>query len=85
MDIYTKLDLHIHSFKSGITKSGDKEYVKNSKIDNLNVLVSALEKNDINICAVTDHNIFDKKLYLELKKYENYSTSIKKVLPGALN
>lgn len=82
MDIYTKLDLHIHSFKSGITKSGDKEYVKNSKIDNLNVLVSALEKNDINICAVTDHNIFDKKLYLELKKYENYSTSIKKVLPG---
>ena len=82
MDIYTKLDLHIHSFKSGTTKSGDKEYVKNSKIDNLNVLVSALEKNDINICAVTDHNIFDKKLYLELKKYENYSTSIKKVLPG---
>lgn len=82
MDIYTKLDLHIHSFKSGITKSGDKGYVKNSKIDNLNVLVSALEKNDINICAVTDHNIFDKKLYLELKKYENYSTSIKKVLPG---
>lgn len=82
MDIYTKLDLHIHSFKSGITKSGDKGYVKNSKIDNLNVLVSALEKNDINICAVTDHYIFDKKLYLELKKYENYSTSIKKVLPG---
>ena len=82
MDIYTKLDLHIHSFKSGITKSGDKGYVKNSKIDNLDVLVSALEKNDINICAVTDHNIFDKKLYLELKKYENYSTSIKKVLPG---
>lgn len=82
MYIYTKLDLHIHLFKSGTTKSGDKEYVKNSKIDNLNVLVSALEKNDINICAVTDHNIFDKKLYLELKKYENYSTSIKKVLPG---
>lgn len=82
MDIYTKIDLHIHSFKSGETKSGDKEYVKNSTIENIDVLVKALEKNEINLCSITDHNIFDEKLYLNLKKYEQSSSIIKKVLPG---
>lgn len=82
MDVYTKLDLHIHSYKSGETKLGDKEYVKNSKIENLDVLVRALEENKINLCSITDHNAFDKDLYIKLKKYEKSSSIIKKVLPG---
>ena len=81
MDIYTKIDLHIHSFASGKTKTGDMPYVKNSTIENVEVLVRKLNENNVNMCAITDHNVFDEELYHELKKQENLG-SIKKVLPG---
>ncbi|MDE6241117.1 MAG: hypothetical protein K2M08_01710 [Anaeroplasmataceae bacterium] len=81
MDVYTKIDLHIHSFASGKTKSGDIPFVKRSTIENVEVLVKKLNENNINMCAITDHNTFDEELYNELKKQENIG-SIKKVLPG---
>ena len=81
MDEYTKIDLHIHSSASGKTKSGDRKITENSDIDNIEILVNKLIENEINMCAITDHNIFDKDLYLKLKEYENRSC-LKKVLPG---
>ncbi len=81
MDIYNKIDLHIHSAKSGITKTGDIEITKNSTIDNINTLIQKLNENEINMISITDHNIFDKELYLKLKEQENYG-SLRKILPG---
>lgn len=81
MDIYNRIDLHIHSYNSGKTKSGDYEITKNSTIENIPTLIKKLNDNEINMIAITDHNIFDKRLYKELKKCENKS-SLKKVLPG---
>ncbi len=82
MDTYSKFDLHIHSFASSRTKSGDSAYVANSKIENIATLVDGLIRNQVNIVAITDHNIFDKELYLELKKQEEAYNCIHKVLPG---
>lgn len=82
MDIYSKFDLHIHSSASAKTKSGDIPIVAESKIENIDVLIKNLVSNNINIVAVTDHNIFDKDIYLELKKQELEMNCIHKVLPG---
>lgn len=82
MDIYSKFDLHIHSSASAITKTGDKAIVADSTADNLPVLIDKLKENEVNIVSITDHNIFDRGLYLELKKQENENNTIFKVLPG---
>lgn len=74
-----KIDLHIHS-KTSSTKDGSK--VKNNTIDNLPLLVSKLNENGVNICAITDHDTFSYEFYTELKKAEVQENSIKKVLPG---
>ena len=81
MDVFNKIDLHIHSAKSGITKTGDIAITKNSTLDNINVLIKKLNECEVNMISITDHNIFDKELYLKLKEQENYG-SLKKVLPG---
>ena len=82
MDVYTKFDLHIHTIASAKTKSGDKTLVQNSKLDNLDVLIENLIQNDVNMVAMTDHNIFNKEIHLELKKQEEKQNEIYKVLPG---
>lgn len=84
MDVFTKIDLHIHSAASGKTKNGDLEITKNSTINNVNVLLDKLndDHNQINMCAITDHNIFDCELYLKLKENEMSGKYLKKVLPG---
>lgn len=82
MDTYTKFDLHIHSIYSASTKSGDKAIVANSTIDNLGILVEQLLANSVNMIAITDHNIFNKDIYLQLKNQEKEQNSIFKVLPG---
>lgn len=74
-----KIDLHIHS-KLSSAKDGSK--VKNNTIENISLLVSKLNDNGVNICAITDHDIFSYEFYSELKKYELQENSIKKVLPG---
>ena len=43
MDVFTKLDLHIHSAASGKIKTGDAEITKNSTIDNIDILITKLE------------------------------------------
>ncbi len=82
MDVYSKFDLHIHSAVSAKTKTGDKSIVAESRIENINVLVEKLISNNVNIVAITDHNVFDKNIYLELKKQEYETNCIHKVLPG---
>lgn len=75
-----KIDLHIHS-KYSYRK--DKKKVAFNTIDNIPVLVEKLSNNDVQICAITDHDIFDYDMYSTLKKYEmSKSSSIIKVFPG---
>ena len=80
-DIIT-IDLHIHSFYSSY-KDGD--IVKNSTIDNLDILISKLNENKISLCSITDHNRFNYDLYKELKSKINNDQNdnyIKNNLPG---
>lgn len=74
-----KIDLHIHS-KASSAKDGAK--VKNNTKENLPLLVEKLNDNEVNICAITDHDVFSYELYSELKKAELQENTIKKVLPG---
>ena len=74
-----KIDLHIHSEKSSFK---DKDIVKNSNINNISTLIKALKFYKINLCAITDHDSFDYKLYSKLKEEEKKNNCIKKVLPG---
>lgn len=74
-----KIDLHIHS-KASSAKDGTK--VKNNTKENLPLLVGKLNDNEVNICAITDHDVFSYELYSELKKAELEDNTIKKVLPG---
>ncbi len=74
-----KIDLHIHSCASS-SKDGSK--VKNNTITNIPLLISKLNENGVNICAITDHDTFSLDMYEELKKAEGDDSSIRKVLPG---
>ena len=74
-----KIDLHIHSIASEY-KDGD--IVKDSNIGNIEVLINSLEKNNISLFSITDHNRFDYALYQKLKERIATSNIIKKVLPG---
>ena len=82
MDKYTKFDLHIHSAASAKTKTGDKIIAADSTKENLPILIDKLKEENINMVSITDHNIFDKDIYLELKKQEAENNCISKVLPG---
>ena len=74
-----KIDLHIHSCASA-HKDGRK--VKNNTKENIGLLIQRLNENDVNICSITDHDIFSYEMYSELKKAEKKDNSILKVLPG---
>lgn len=79
VDQAIKIDLHIHSKKSYFK---DKNFVINSTIDNVQVLVEKLLDNKVNLFSITDHDSFDYDLYNELKKQESLNNCIKKILPG---
>ena len=74
-----KIDLHIHSAASS---RKDKGKVKNNTLKNIPLLISKLNENGVNICAITDHDTFSYEMYSALKKAETDETSILKVLPG---
>lgn len=74
-----KLDMHIHSC---ISSNKDGKKVKNNTKENLPILVQKLNENGVNICAITDHDMFSFEMYNELKKFENADNSIEKVFPG---
>lgn len=73
------IDLHIHS-NASFYKDGS--IVSNSTQENTQLLIEALEKNKINMFAITDHNRFDFELYEKLVDEVKKSQIIKKVLPG---
>ena len=58
-----KLDLHIHSVYS---RSKDKDKVANNTLENLPVLIQRLIENEIELCAITDHDEFNYEIYKEL-------------------
>lgn len=74
-----KTDLHIHSCSSA-HKDGKK--VNCNTLANLNILIDKLTKNQVNICSITDHDVFNYGMYHELKKEENSGNCIMKVFPG---
>ena len=74
-----KLDMHIHSC---ISSNKDGKKVKNNTKENLSILVQKLNENEVNLCAITDHDMFSFEMYSEFKKSENADNSIEKVFPG---
>lgn len=74
-----KIDMHIHSAYSRL-KDGAK--VADNTLGNLSTLVNGLIENEIEMCAITDHDTFNYEIYSELKKEEVKDNCVKKVLPG---
>lgn len=76
-----RIDLHIHSKASEYKEKNN--YVANSNIDNIDVFLSKLHENNINLMAITDHNNFDFELYKRIKQSINKEsyTNIKNILP----
>lgn len=74
-----KIDLHIHSIAS--SKKDGKRVQHNTK-ENIKDLVEKLNQEQVNICAITDHDNFSYDIYSELKCAEKEENSIMKVLPG---
>ena len=74
-----KVDLHIHSYASYYK---DGKIVENSTKEKTDILISALERNHINMFAITDHNRFDYELYIKLKGEIHKSSIIQNILPG---
>ena len=77
-----KIDLHIHS-KASAYKEAD-GYVDESNIENVDVLLSKLQENNVNLISITDHNCFDYVLYKTIKDLINKEpySNIKNILPG---
>lgn len=75
-----KIDLHIHSVYSC---AKDKKKVAFNTIDNIDVLAERLNANGVQMCAITDHDVFRFDMYKALKDYENdEQCSVIKVFPG---
>ena len=74
-----KIDLHIHS---EFSKAKDGQKVAENTVDNLPILIHRLVENQVEMCAITDHDNFNYGLYSELKKEEKKDNCIQKVLPG---
>ena len=77
----TRIDLHIHSAASIATKDKGKKELADCDKDHVDVLLRGLEAHGINMCAITDHDCFDKDLYFALKEKEGDGCP-SKVLPG---
>ena len=74
-----KIDLHIHSEYS---KAKDGQKVSENTLNNVPILVQGLCDNQVEMCAITDHDTFDYNIYSQLKKEESKDNCIQKVLPG---
>ena len=77
-----KIDLHIHSKASEYKEA--KGYVDESNIENIDVLLTKLQENNVNLISITDHNGFDYELYKKIKELINKKPyeNIKNNLPG---
>lgn len=74
-----KIDLHIHSAASA---HKDKAKVKDGTIENIDILFGNLEKNEVNMAAITDHDVFDYAIYDALRKKVENAQYLQRVLPG---
>lgn len=75
-----KIDLHIHSEYS---RCKDKAKVAYNTLENIHTLIEKLNENDVQICAITDHDVFGYDFYRKLKEAETEQTSsVVKVFPG---
>lgn len=74
-----KVDFHIHSAASA-HKDGQK--VKDGTVENIDVLFERLEKNEVNMAAITDHDAFDYGVYDALRHKVDGARHLRKVLPG---
>lgn len=75
-----KIDLHIHS---AFSRGKDKGKVAFNTLENIDTLIEKLNENRVQICAITDHDIFDYNYYKKLKEAEkDKNLSIVKVFPG---
>lgn len=80
VDSGLKIDLYVHSVNS---RGKDKAKVAFNTLENINVLAEKLNANGVQICAITDHDMFDYAMYSRLKDYEiDQNSSIVKVFPG---
>ena len=77
----TRIDLHIHSAASIATKDKGKKELADCGKGHVDVLLRGLEAHGINMCAITDHDCFDKDLYFALKEKEG-DGCLSKVFPG---
>lgn len=77
----TKIDLHIHSASSIATKDKSKKELADCNKGHVDALLRGLEAHGINMCAITDHDCFDKDLYFALKEREG-DGCLNKVLPA---
>lgn len=77
----TKIDLHIHSAASIATKDKGKKELADCDKGHVDALLRGLKAHGINMCAITDHDCFDKDLYFALKEGEG-DGCLNKVLPG---
>lgn len=77
------IDLHIHS-KSSEYKEEGLYCIKKCTIENLDILFSKLSENNVNMFSITDHNRFDKDLYIAMDKLikENKYPTVMSVLAG---
>lgn len=64
----TKIDLHIHSAASIATKDKGKKELSDCDKEHVDALLRGLKAHGINMCAITDHDCFDKDLYFALKE-----------------
>lgn len=74
-----KIDLHIHSAAS---RHKDGKKVKNGTVENIGVLFGKLEKNKVNMAAITDHDVFDYDMYAALHEKVEDAAFLQHVLPG---
>lgn len=79
-----KFDLHIHSKESRYKESAG--IVDLSTKENLGVLLSHLDQNNVALFSITDHNRFDPELYAEINRIlgqgDHPYPSVKAVLAG---
>ena len=73
-----KVDLHIHSVYS----KKDKKEVENNTLDNIPILFQKLEEQQLNMIAITDHNVFNYNLYKTMCDNISDCKTLKKILPG---
>ena len=77
-----KFDLHIHSYASKYKEA--QGIVDCSTIENLPILFSKLNENNIALFSITDHNRFDADLYIEAQRIlaERKYPNVKNILAG---